>query len=373
VRHPGGRFPAHAIDRLIRLHPGAAIGRPRNVYYCQDCGGANPANATICRICGLQLIRERNGPPCQSCGSPTVVDATFCSLCGSTTVAAAMASAASVLPGSLKVDAAVAEERQASAARLNATLNLGEDLELPDWLKRAAAEQPFDPSRQTAISANPFGPPAGTTATVATPPMAAGNGMPIGNATPPTVPHLPTAGDDVVATAPAAAPAPVRDVTDTSSFISEEDLPEWIRQLAAADAVKKAEEERLAAEAATEQGKAAGAADSRRRQPLPGETTATGPAASPWLARRERAEVPETVAADSWGAPAPAATAGTARGEATAEPVTIPASTPEPVVAEQVVAPVVTPAAKQPNQLRLVLVAALVLMVVALIAFMALS
>ena len=344
------------------------------MYYCQDCGGANPAHATTCRICGLQLIPERNGPQCQSCGSPTVVDASFCSLCGSTTVAAAMASAASVLPGSLKVDAAVAEERQATAARLNATLNLGEGLELPEWLKRAAAEQPFDPSRQTAISANPFGSPTGTTSTVAaTSPLAAGNGMPTGDATEPTEPQLPPAGGDVVATAPVAAPGPVRDVADTSSFISEEDLPEWIRQLAAADAAKKAEGERLAAEAATEQGKVAGAVDLRRRQPMPGESTATGPATSPWLARRERAEAPKTVAADSWGATAPTATAGTARGETRAEPITIPASSPKPVVAEQTAAPAVAPAAKQPNQLRLVLVAAVVLMVVALIAFMALS
>lgn len=102
--------------------------------------------------------------------------------------------------------------------------------------------------------------------------------------------------------APQAAPAepqiqiPKPVSVDTSSFISEGDLPEWIRQIAAADAEKQAEEDRLAAVQAAQVASTA-PAEPGRRQPLPGETIGTA-ANNPWLARREAHS-----ASMAWGAP----------------------------------------------------------------------
>jgi hypothetical protein len=338
------------------------------VYYCQDCGGANPANATTCRICGLMLIHERGGAPCQSCGAPTVAGARFCSICGTATVALAAASLAGIAQGGKRVDTVAAADRPVGNVDAGPVLTLSEGLELPDWLKRAATEQPFDPGRQAAIAANPYGPPSGSTGPLADDPTIDAVSAMAGGADPA---HLADrSGDDVMRSR--ANPAPAADVSDTSTFISEDDLPEWIRQLAAADEAKKAEEMQRAAEASAAVGKPALSTDPRRRRPLPGETPIAGPATSPWLARRERTDVSETVAADSWGGPA-AADGGHAARDVAPTPVTIPASTPEVTVAEQQPAPTVSAATKQPNQMRLVLLAAVVLVVVALVAFMALS
>lgn len=177
------------------------------MYYCQDCGGANAANATSCRICGHPLARERVGAPCQSCGAPTVAGANFCSLCGTATVAVPAASLAGVLPGSLKVDAAIVDERQAATARLGSTVNLSEGLDLPDWLKRAAAEQPFDPKHQTAVAANPFGPAGGAATTLTAPPPTNGSGASVtdlGSHPPLSIPLAGPAGASSQGSAPAA-------------------------------------------------------------------------------------------------------------------------------------------------------------------------
>ncbi len=238
------------------------------MYYCQDCGGANPANATTCRICGLMIIHERGGPPCQSCGAPTVVNGKFCSICGTATVALAAASLAGVAQGGQRIDTVVTTERPVNDVAAGPAINLSEGIELPDWLKRAAAEQPFDPGRQSAIAANPYGPPAGSAgAQSGVPTMDAVNGL-TGGGDPAYL--IDPAGDDVVVARAAAAPA--ADVSDTSTFISEDDLPEWIRQLAAADEAKRAEEMQRTAEAAAAEGKSAASTAPRRRRPLPGET-----------------------------------------------------------------------------------------------------
>lgn len=356
------------------------------MYYCQDCGGANAANATSCRICGHPLARERVGAPCQSCGAPTVAGANFCSLCGTATVAVPAASLAGVLPGSLKVDAAIVDERQAATARLGSTVNLSEGLDLPDWLKRAAAEQPFDPKHQTAVAANPFGPAGGAATTLTAPPPTNGSGASVtdlGSHPPLSIPLAGPAGASSQGSAPAAdalvaqRPAAARsaDVADTSTFISEDDLPEWIRQLAAADEAKKAEELRRAAEAALAEGQTAAPDDPRRRRPLPGETAPGGPATNPWLTRRERAETPPTVAADSWGAvplqSAPVDGRTATQDSAPTAPTTLP-SAPDLLLAERAAA-ASAKSPGRPNQLRVVLIAAVVLLVVALVAFMALS
>jgi hypothetical protein len=359
------------------------------VYYCQDCGGANAASATSCRICGHQLVRDRGSAPCQSCGAPTVEGANFCSLCGTATVTAPTVSLAEMLPGSLKVDAVVADERQATAARMGAAINLGEGLELPDWLKRAAAEQPYDPNRQNAVAADPFGPAgAGAATLTAARPGGIRNGsatdLDLGSRPPLSIPvSRPAASvqgptppvDEQSATVPAAAARPA-DVSDTSTFISEDDLPEWIRQLAAADEAKKADEMRRASEAAAVERQPAPATDPRRRRPLPGEAAPSGPATSPWLTRRERADGQDTVAADTWGAGTiqPAAIEDQATmHEAVPVAVVEPHVVPDLPVAQQEPARATAKAAGRPNQLRVVLIAATVLFVVALLAFMALS
>jgi hypothetical protein len=89
---------------------------------------------------------------------------------------------------------------------------------------------------------------------------------------------------------------PEPDATDTASFISENDLPDWIRQIAEADAAKKAEADRLAAQPAP-----AAEAAAPKRVVLPGETAPSVPAVNPWLTRRDG-----PTAASSWGAAEPA-------------------------------------------------------------------
>jgi hypothetical protein len=357
------------------------------VYYCQDCGGANAANASSCRICGHQLVRERGGAPCQSCGAPTVAGANFCSLCGSATVTAPAASLAEVLPGSLKVDAAIADGRRVSAARMGTAINLGEGLDLPDWLKRAAAEQPFDPGHQTVAAVNHYGPPGGMATTLVAEAPGGSNGsvagvdlgsrpplsIPVAAAAASPDPNLtPTPNDNAAA---ASSSAHAADVADTSTFISEDDLPEWIRQLAAADEAKKTEERRQAAEAATVQRHPASATDPKRRRPLPGETAPTGPVASPWLSRREHVDGPDTIAAGTWGT-ATAATAAAERAvtlDAAPAPLDQPHLAAEPAGAEGAPESPQVRATSKPARLRVVLMAAIVLLVVALLAFMVLS
>jgi hypothetical protein len=200
---------------------------------------------------------------------------------------------------------------------------IGQDLELPDWLKRAAAETPATPAPVQSATQNR--PPAGFH-------VAGSGGGPTTDdlflreperpvAPPPPakpLPPVPTAGlpnaiPDWLRQQSAAKPAvPEPEATDTSSFISENDLPEWIRQIAEADAVKKAEEERLAAEAAARKVETA----APKRIVLPGETAPSAPAANPWLTRRDG-----PTSASSWGQTEPAATAPIPAPEAVAPPV----------------------------------------------------
>ena len=236
-----------------------------------------------------------------------------------------------------------------------ADLDLGEGIELPEWLKRAAVEQPFDASRQMAINANPYGPPGGSTATLDA--VVAQN---IPSSDHLLVPQPPLSIpdeeiDSLISQSAASASDQSRnaniaggDVSDTSTFISESDLPEWIRQLAAADEAKKVEEMRKADEKAS--GERTADTDPRRRKSLPGESASAGPAASPWLARRDRSDESETVVADSWGT---ASAEKRATAPRVAEPVA--AIVPAPVVApviDPVVAADAAPATSGPNMMR---------------------
>jgi hypothetical protein len=104
------------------------------------------------------------------------------------------------------------------------------------------------------------------------------------------------------------------EAANTANFISENDLPDWIRQIAEADAAKQAEEARLAAEAAR---RADG--DAGKRVVLPGEQETPATVANPWLSRRDAQS-----ATQAWGAPSsatvPAPTVAE-RTESTYEPV----------------------------------------------------
>jgi hypothetical protein len=99
---------------------------------------------------------------------------------------------------------------------------------------------------------------------------------------------------------------PDADAANTATFIAETDLPEWIRQIAAVDAVKQAEAERLAAEAARKANP-----ETRKRVVLPGEESAPVQASNPWLNRREGSG-----ASQEWSAPV-------AKTASAVEPVTV--------------------------------------------------
>jgi hypothetical protein len=343
------------------------------VYFCQDCGGANAANAESCRICGKALVRERDGAPCLRCGGATAEAANFCSLCGATTVQPVSAAPSA----HADADDTVVAFNQLGAQQGN-DLNLGEGLELPEWLKRAAAEQPFDASRQTAINANPYGPAGGGTVTLD---AVHADGADVAPATdfvlspepPLSIPR--DATDSVISQGAAGSQgaggvaSSDSDASDTSTFISENDLPELSRKIAAADEARRLEEIRLANEQSAASG-AAGANDPRNRKPLPGETQTTGPGTSPWLARRDRSEETDTVAADSWGKPA------AEKREAPQDTVVAPASAepaPTPVVADSVVAAAAATGESSQNRMRMILMAAVVAAVLAVVAFMVLS
>lgn len=352
------------------------------MYFCQDCGGANAAQADSCRICGKALIRERDGAPCLRCGGATAEGANFCSVCGATAIATKPA-AASTGNRSAEGDDTVVSVGQVDAP--GDGVNLGDGLELPEWLKRAAAEQPFDAtaSRQMAVNANPYGPLGGSTATLdvgrsdgdASGPPA---DFVLGAQAPLSIPAeeidalvaretSANHGDKEPNDLKTAARGSSSDSADTSTFISENDLPDWIRQLAAADEARKLEEARLA-DAALAAQQAASDADPRQRKPLPGEI-AVAPGSNPWLARRDRTDDTDQAVADSWGKPATgelrgAAPDSTAASAGTALESAAPQS--EPAAASS------RPQnARGQQQLRLAAIAAAALLIVVLVAILA--
>ncbi len=161
------------------------------------------------------------------------------------------------------------------------------DLVLPDWLTRAAAEanEPAPApaaARAVAVESNP-------------------------RALPPAPASIPTG--DLGATLPGwmkgpMSPPPVvkaedsllSDPTDTRGFISEDDLPLWIRQIGIADAARKAAaEQALAPPVAIDAEPAASAPTPIRRRLLPGDVEAARATTSPWLTRTEHPRIEEPV------------------------------------------------------------------------------
>lgn len=90
---------------------------------------------------------------------------------------------------------------------------------------------------------------------------------------------------------------------ESASLISEHDLPEWIRQIAADDAKRLAAAQEQEAAAAAALGSSMPSHLGRR--PLPGETPTAGPASSSWLNRRDVVAGAAGAAWDVTGASAP--------------------------------------------------------------------
>lgn len=215
---------------------------------------------------------------CQQCGATNDMMSEQCSRCGNAMPTGTAMAASSV---GRTADAHGTAAPAESAPTLPAA-GLAAGLELPEWLRRAAAETPeVEPS-----PARQFAPP---------PPIA--SGFPAQAETPLHRRTLNEASSHGQLGARQAPPPPSASIgiTDTSSFIAEGDLPEWIRQIAAADAAKKVEEELAAAQAAAIA--AANAPRATESLSLPGESNGVS-ASNPWLSRNEQA-----ASAQAWSAP----------------------------------------------------------------------
>lgn len=317
------------------------------MIYCEMCGAANDTMSEQCHRCGHQLVA----------GDEPLVPAAGSASDGETVGA-----------------------------------SIGAGLEIPDWLKRAAAETP--PAPPAPAPAAPDLPPpgyhvAGTSSTPTTDdlfqPEPERSGPPTRPLPPVPTPGLPNAMPDWLKSSsatPGSSPEP--DAADTTTFISENDLPEWIRQIAAADAAKKVEEERRAAEAA-----GVAEATDTKRVVLPGGAAQSAPAANPWLSRRDGSP-----RAKYWGATdqlttkdepvaasAAAERAETAEPVAKAEPAEVQAAKKglgrkAPSVAMPGLPKLTVPSLKHdaavsdgsPRTLRVILLAALVVMLLVLVA-----
>jgi len=251
------------------------------VHYCELCGAANDVLSLHCHRCGGPLQTGVAGVP------------------------------ASV---------GTAAHQGAGDAGSVAASEINTSLDLPDWLKRAAAQTPPQPAGARSQSTLNL-PPAefhvaevenSGEATAPTPqpqplPPVPTSGLesavpawlrdqPAGEQSPPT--YLSAAQPQpaqpaVSAPVESRTTVPDADASNTATFIAENDLPDWIRQIAAADAAKAVEEQHLAAEAARK-----AQVDSQNRSVLPGEERGQATVANPWLSRRDGAG-----ASQAWDAP----------------------------------------------------------------------
>ncbi len=350
--------------------------------YCQDCGAKNDEGTTLCRICGHEIRHERGSHLCTSCGEYLAPGAAFCSSCGAAT--AAQRHAHSQLPVSLGVETAVAAERPVAAARLEAAINLSDGLELPDWLMRAAAEQPYDPTQATSTplelmpsaimderAPESTAGVSGQDGAAQAVPIEPRKAIPKGDLSTSLPAWLRQPPDTSTAepSQPTAAPSS-HELTDTTGFISESDLPEWIRQLAAAEEARKAEEARSAATASVSEPESMSAG----RRLLPGEVPPAEPVAQPWLARRERSGPSDAAIIETWTRLRPASPAAltTANGD---QPSETPAAS-EPAAVPAAMADTSAPARESANRARLsmsrvLLVVAAALAVIAVVVALA--
>lgn len=206
---------------------------------------------------------------CAGCGSPNLDTDATCRVCGrSLTSDPAPPSAAS---GASQIDQGSSSAAPASSQTSSATAVA----DLPDammgWPSRAGA--PVEPDRT-------FAAPTVTRPTT-------------GVATPSGFESVPSAHRDPQALPPDDLPAFMRPAArsvaappnESASLISEHDLPEWIRQIAADDARKLAEAQ--VQEAASVPASGSSMPSHFGRRALPGETLTSGPASSSWLSRKD--------------------------------------------------------------------------------------
>jgi hypothetical protein len=152
-------------------------------------------------------------------------------------------------------------------------------LDLPDWLKQAVSE----PSVAAPVHARSYHPEAeGRAESTARPSIPTGD----------LAASIPSWLKDSTHTEPLAQESLLTDPTDTRGFITEDDLPAWIRQIAIEEDAKQAEREK-AAQAAAEAAAAhpespAETTATPRRRLLPGEIDAAHTTSSQWLARGDR-------------------------------------------------------------------------------------
>jgi Double zinc ribbon len=457
--------------------------------YCQDCGAANDTAATFCRICGRGLSPERSDFLCPICTAPLAQQAAFCSACG---VAVMRPQNAAPAPNFAFAGAGADNIGSAGPPAAPAhpiVQGINESLDLPDWLKRAAAEQPPDASQATdgsfmytganhlpaqpampisatqtsqepsSVSSWPSAParpappsiestghqPTTHPSSFASPPAAAEpspwsaqpTSMPqpplaqpvqstFASAAPPLMeqhavatappesaqtasrrilsPEIPNGGLDrtmpswlneppkqvapaPIAPAPAPAPSPVVASTDTTSFISESDLPAWIRQLAEAEEVRKAEETAQTALAArkavadqvqTSSGTAGAGQNlfgegslARRISQLPGEAEPPTIASNPWLTRHEQSQSNSAAQSDVWSRPMSSIPRDQQEQGEQEQANFAPASDfrPDPSQAASPLAPVVNKVTSTSPLLRIVLLGAVLVSVLAIIAY----
>jgi hypothetical protein len=456
--------------------------------YCQDCGAANDPAATFCRICGRGLSAERSDFLCPICTAPLAQQAAFCSACG---VAVMRTQAAAPAPNFAFAGAggeSIGSAGPPAGPAHPIVQGINESLDLPDWLKRAAAEQPPDASQTTDgnfmytganhLPAQPTMPipaaqawkepsshsswpsvpaqhaapsfdtmsnqPTAQPNLFANPQAAAEpspwtaqrNSMPqppiaqsvqpqyASASAPPMEQHvvayapeegaeaarrmpaleIPNGGLDrampswlneppqQVAPMPASpppvpAPAPVAASTDTTSFISESDLPAWIRQLAEAEEVRKTEETAQAALAAREaafnhvqtSSETAGSGQNlfgegslaRRISQLPGEAEPPTIASNPWLTRHEQSQPTSAAQSDVWSRPMSSIPRQQQeQGEQDqANFAPAPDFRPDPSQAASPLAPVVNKVTSVSPLLRIVLLGAVLVSVLAFIAY----
>jgi len=325
-----------------------------DVIYCQDCGAQNEVGPVDCRICGRSLLRAESETPCPSCGRPLGEDATFCGACGVPAPApvaavaapaedvftdaslAAPVDSAPALPieepvavGQAEVldDAPVVTTDGAEAEAARNPTGLGTDLDLPDWIKRAAAQTPYDPASAVVAQPPAIGVMPGVGSTVPHAQLdaplaamvAADAAKPEADRPLPPLPDgglaatmpawlrapLPSPGADATDPGPATNGAPATSPTlrpatpppatvDARGFISENDLPSWIKQLVAKEEAEEEERRSAAAAevAAAEASDAVPAAMGTGVRPglarLPVEPTPVAAASNSWLSRGER-------------------------------------------------------------------------------------
>lgn len=267
---------------------------------CPACGTENSAERRSCAACGVALDPRAETATCPQCAGAAAAGDAFCAGCGRP-----VAVAASRRMQTAGISGGADETRPSSTL-------LGDDLDLPDWLKQAAAETPANPTG--ADPAMPGVPAGFVVAGVDQPAGIAGANA---GAVEPAerdepLPPLPTNGlaesmpdwlrpaateasdatqvePPSTGTAPPAdqRPAASAEPINPRSMITEDDLPDWIRQLVETEAAQKSADEAQRRET-VERAAAAGARDT---VPAAGHgllDERTAGAANPWLARRDR-------------------------------------------------------------------------------------